>query len=227
MTTSDYRLAFGQFELDPATGDLHGPAGLVRLTPKALALLLHLVTHAGRLVSKHELLDTLWPDVFVTEGVLKVCVRQIRHALDDDAHAPRFVETAHRRGYRFMAPVRRVDGTGWPPPRCGDGPAATVTPSSPTWLPGSSPRGVVGRARHAAEDYAAHALIDATVDAIVFTVRVSLGGAREHDDSPWRALRLHTKVTHTGVGRLTVGYGTALDTLTRVAGDQQQQQRGA
>jgi pimeloyl-ACP methyl ester carboxylesterase/DNA-binding winged helix-turn-helix (wHTH) protein len=100
------RITFGDFQFDPATGDLHGSSGLVELTPKALELLGYLTTHAGRLVTKQELLDALWPDVFVTDGVLKVCVREIRRALDDDARAPRFIETAHRRGYRFIAPVR-------------------------------------------------------------------------------------------------------------------------
>src|SRR5262245_29071797 len=112
----EHRLAFGPYELNPATGDLISESGLVPLTPKALALLGYLASHPGRLITKNELLDTLWPDVFVTDGVLKVCVREIRRALGDDAHAPRFIETAHRRGYRFIAPVRDVRRADPPPP---------------------------------------------------------------------------------------------------------------
>ncbi|HEY6362365.1 MAG TPA: winged helix-turn-helix domain-containing protein [Vicinamibacterales bacterium] len=78
------------------------------MQPKALALLGYFASHAGRLVSKRELLDALWPDVFVADAVLKSCVCEIRRALGDDAHTPRFVETAHRRGYRFIAPVREI-----------------------------------------------------------------------------------------------------------------------
>jgi DNA-binding winged helix-turn-helix (wHTH) protein len=104
-------LAFADFQLDPASGDLYGPSGLIRLPPKVLALLGYLATHPNRLVSKRELLDVVWPDVFVTDSVLKVAVRQVRQALGDDAHSPRFVETAHRRGYRFIAPVRHVPTT--------------------------------------------------------------------------------------------------------------------
>jgi pimeloyl-ACP methyl ester carboxylesterase/DNA-binding winged helix-turn-helix (wHTH) protein len=118
--TSEHRLAFGPFQFDPATSDLRGTSGLVPLTPKALALLGYLATHPGRLVSKRELLDALWPDVFVTDGVLKGCVREIRHALGDDAHAPSFVETAHRRGYRFIAPVREVPVARATPPSDSD-----------------------------------------------------------------------------------------------------------
>ena len=59
----------------------------------------------GRLVPKQELLDAVWPGVFVGDAVLKVTIREVRKALGDDPHAPRFIETAHRRGYRFIAPV--------------------------------------------------------------------------------------------------------------------------
>ena len=106
--TSEHRLAFGHFQFDPATGNLHGASGLIPMQPKALALLGYFASHAGRLVSKRELLDALWPDVFVADAVLKACVCEIQRALGDDAHTPRFVETAHRRGYRFIAPVREI-----------------------------------------------------------------------------------------------------------------------
>ena len=99
-------LAFDRFQLDPHSGELRGPSGPIPLTPKALALLQYLAARPGKLVTKRELLEVLWPNVFVADGALKVCIRQIRRALDDDAQVPRFIETAHRRGYRFIAPVR-------------------------------------------------------------------------------------------------------------------------
>jgi pimeloyl-ACP methyl ester carboxylesterase len=107
-TTPDHRLAFEEFELDRAAGRLLGRSGPVALTPKSLALLEYLAARSGRLITKQELLDAIWPGVYVADGALKVCVREIRRALDDDARAPRFVETAHRRGYRFIAPVKRI-----------------------------------------------------------------------------------------------------------------------
>jgi pimeloyl-ACP methyl ester carboxylesterase len=120
--TPDHGLAFDRFELAPGGTDLRGPSGPLPLTPKALAVLAYLAARPGRLVSKRELLDAVWPGVFVADGVLKVCVREIRRALDDDVKAPRFIETAHRRGYRFVAPVSRV-------PRAADltGPALAPT----------------------------------------------------------------------------------------------------
>jgi DNA-binding winged helix-turn-helix (wHTH) protein len=75
------------------------------LPPTAFALLRYLIEHAGRLVSKDELLAALWAQTAVTEGVLTTHVRQIRQALGDDPKTPQFIETVHRRGYRFIAPV--------------------------------------------------------------------------------------------------------------------------
>ena len=101
-------LAFDRFVLDPAAGQLYGGTKAVPLTPRAYALLEYLAASPGRLATKRELLDALWPHQCVTDGVLKVCVLEIRRALADDARTPRVIETAHRRGYRFIAPVELV-----------------------------------------------------------------------------------------------------------------------
>ena len=98
-------LTFGSFRLDPVSGQLCGPSGPVPLTPKAFAVLQHLAANAGRLVSKRQLLDEVWPGLYVGDGALKSCIREVRRALGDDAGSPRFIATAHRRGYRFVAPV--------------------------------------------------------------------------------------------------------------------------
>ncbi len=102
---SDLVLTFKHFRIDSARGQLYGASGPIPLTPKALSLLEYLAARPGRLVKKDELLEAIWPGVFVADGALKVCIREIRRALGDDAHAPRFIETAHRRGYRFVADV--------------------------------------------------------------------------------------------------------------------------
>lgn len=103
-------LTFAEFRLDPERGQLLRAATPIALTPKAFALLEYLAARAGRLVSKQELLDAIWPNVFVGEAVLKGTIRDVRRALGDDSHAPQFIETAHRRGYRFVAPVVAEDG---------------------------------------------------------------------------------------------------------------------
>ncbi len=82
----------------------------IALTPKAFALLAYLAERPRRLVTKDELLDTLWKGTSVTDGVLKVCVRELRIALEDDAKTPRFIETVHRRGYRLVTDLPRRVG---------------------------------------------------------------------------------------------------------------------
>ena len=79
----------------------------ISLRPKAFAVLKYLVDHHGQLVTKQQLLEAVWPSTFVGDAVLKDSVRQLRDALDDDAAAPRYIETAHRRGYRFIGDCRR------------------------------------------------------------------------------------------------------------------------
>ena len=103
--TPDRILTFGDFRLDPVSGHLYRRREPVALAPKAFALLQCLAGQAGRLVSKQELLTAVWPGVFVGDAVLKSTIREVRKALGDDSNEPRFIETAHRRGYRFVAPV--------------------------------------------------------------------------------------------------------------------------
>ena len=101
-------LTFGEFCLDTLRGELMRGATAVLLTPKAFALLHYLAARAGQLVPKQELLDAVWPNVFVGDAVLKSTIREMRRALGDDPQSPRFIQTAHRRGYRFVAPVEMV-----------------------------------------------------------------------------------------------------------------------
>ena len=107
--TPERILTFGHFRLDPVSGHLYRSQQIVALTPKAFALLQFLTGQAGRLVSKQELLGAVWPGVFVGDDVLKSTIRELRKALGDHSSEPRFIETAHRRGYRFMAPVNSIE----------------------------------------------------------------------------------------------------------------------
>lgn len=86
------------------------------LTPRAYAVLSYLAARPRRLVTKDELLDNVWKGTLVTDGVLKVCVRELRRALEDDVKTPTYIETAHRRGYRFIGDLPLVDGPPAAPP---------------------------------------------------------------------------------------------------------------
>lgn len=96
---------FPPFALDSDSECLWREGERIRLTPKAYAVLHCLVERAGRLVRKQELLDAVWPEGFVGDGVLKVCISEARRALGESAAAPRFIQTLHGRGYRFAAAV--------------------------------------------------------------------------------------------------------------------------
>ncbi|HKV92443.1 MAG TPA: winged helix-turn-helix domain-containing protein [Candidatus Angelobacter sp.] len=96
-------IAFGQFRLDFGNECLWQGARSISLRPKAFAVLKILVENAGQLVNKQQVLDAVWPGTFVGDAVLKDNIRQLREALNDDAGAPSYIETAHRRGYRFIA----------------------------------------------------------------------------------------------------------------------------
>src|SRR5918996_4808064 len=108
-------LAFAEFRLDPVSGHLYRRNEPVALAPKAFALLQFLAGQTGRLVSKEELLGAVWPNVFVGDAVLKGTIRELRKALGDDSHEPRFIETAHRRGYRFISHVTVLDAVATAP----------------------------------------------------------------------------------------------------------------
>lgn len=99
------RIIFNPFCLDLANECLWRGPQAIKLRPKAFAVLRNLLGRPGQLVTKEELLNAVWPETFVGEAVLKVTIRQLREALEDDSKSPRFIETAHRRGYRFIGRI--------------------------------------------------------------------------------------------------------------------------
>src|SRR5438105_4215961 len=100
-------LRFGQFTLNPQMASLSGPVGPVPLRPKAFDVLHYLSRHPGRVVSKDELIGTIWPDVFVTDNSLVQCVRDVRAALGDKGEE--VLKTVARRGYLFAQAVVEID----------------------------------------------------------------------------------------------------------------------
>lgn len=139
--TNERRIHFHPFALDRVNLCLWRDSDAIKLRPKAFGVLEHLVARAGELVTKEDLISAVWQDTFVGDAVLKVAIRQIREALADDPKSPRFIETAHRRGYRFIAEI----GTQVPtaPLRHDDILAADVF--SGAWPLIEAPEGIVGR----------------------------------------------------------------------------------
>jgi len=110
------RIHFAPFALDLVNECLWKGTLAIKLRPKAFAVLEHLLSHPGQLVTKEDLLAAVWQDTFVGDAVLKVAIQEIRGALCDDPKMPLFIETAHRRGYRFIGRLG-AGGTVTAPPR--------------------------------------------------------------------------------------------------------------
>jgi DNA-binding winged helix-turn-helix (wHTH) protein len=97
---------FAPFMLDVPERDLTCGVERVHLAPKTFEVLVALVTRPHHLVTKREILERVWPDVFVAEGILTVHVAALRRVLGDTRRSPAYIETISRSGYRFIAEVR-------------------------------------------------------------------------------------------------------------------------
>lgn len=110
-------MIFGPFRLDIGNQCLWRGTQELALTPKSFAVLRYLLENPARLVSKDELLEAVWHRHYVSDAVLRVCIKEIRKALEDDPKTPRYIETRHRLGYRFIGkvPVVSAQASGVPP----------------------------------------------------------------------------------------------------------------
>ena len=112
------RKHFGTFDVDLETGELRRNGLKLQLQEKPFQMLAMLLEHPGEVVTREALRERLWPaGTFVDfDHGLNTATKKLRHALDDSAENPRFIETLARRGYRFIAPVTPIEaaGTGSP-----------------------------------------------------------------------------------------------------------------
>jgi DNA-binding winged helix-turn-helix (wHTH) protein len=100
---------FGPFVADRVRYCVSRNERLLNLTPKLLDLLFFLLEHPEALVTKEQLLDSVWRGANVTENALAQAMSELREALEDSAASPTYIRTVARRGYRFVAPVDRQD----------------------------------------------------------------------------------------------------------------------
>ena len=102
----------GRLVLDETLFELRAADTRVPLEPQAFDVLVHLVRHRDRLVSKEELMDTIWGGRFVSETAVTSRIKQVRRALGDDGSAQRLVKTVHGRGYRYVGSVDDITDVG-------------------------------------------------------------------------------------------------------------------
>ena len=116
----------GEFTLDLEEGFLRHGTEEVTLRPKTFEVLTYLVQHSGRLVTKTELIDAIWPETAITDNSLAQCLLELRRAIGDDAQ--QVIRTVARRGYIFTAPVT-TPVVEWP--RAAESPAAGPSATGP------------------------------------------------------------------------------------------------
>jgi len=105
---------FDDIRVDPATFRAFKADQVIQLEPKTLRLLLFLIENRGRLIEKEEILDAIWSGTHVTENALTREIGKLRKSLGDDPKAPKYIETVHTRGYRFIAELAEANGSGTP-----------------------------------------------------------------------------------------------------------------
>lgn len=97
--------AFGPFRLETDTQLLRRDGAAISLQPKVYRLLLYFLQHPGRVISREELFDALWHGRVVEDTALRLAVNALRKALRDESKTPRYIQTACKRGYRFIPEV--------------------------------------------------------------------------------------------------------------------------
>ena len=105
---------FDDFVVDPEAWRLSREGQEIHLKPVVLKLLIYLITNRGRLVSRQELMDTVWGDTVISESALTKAAARLRKALGDDSATHRYLETVHSRGYRFVADVVETESANQP-----------------------------------------------------------------------------------------------------------------
>lgn len=141
--TAPTPLSFGPFTLDIAAARLCRGDQDIALRPKAYDLLLALVRRPGELMTKDELLDVVWHRRFISEGVVKTAICELRQALGDDPRQPRWIVTVARRGYRFGNIAAVADQAPVPAPSAAEAPATPPAAPPARWPARLSP--VLGR----------------------------------------------------------------------------------
>ena len=110
------KIRVGDWTLDSSLNQISGAGGTVVLTPLAARVLKYLAEHPGQVISNDELIENLWQRRMVGDSPVYRVIADLRHALQDDASRPRYIQTVRKRGYRLLAPVEWLDGSDERPP---------------------------------------------------------------------------------------------------------------
>lgn len=103
---------FDDIRVEPGAFRAFKAGQVISLEPKTLSLLLFLIENRGRLIEKDEILDAVWNGTHVTENALTREIGKLRKTLGDDPKSPKYIQTVHTRGYRFIAELAEANGQG-------------------------------------------------------------------------------------------------------------------
>jgi DNA-binding response OmpR family regulator len=99
---------FGPYDLDAQRGELRCAGHQVAIEPKVCDVLVYLLEHHHRMVTKEELLEHCWPGTFVSEAALTQCMAKVRKTVESESAGAPVIKTIYGRGYCFVAPVTRL-----------------------------------------------------------------------------------------------------------------------
>lgn len=188
MPSDKPKYQFGPFELDAAEGTLARNGNRVKLQDLPCRLLIMLVERPGEIVSRDEIRQRIWSaNTFLEfDNSLGVAIRKVRDALGDNPEAPRYLETVPRRGYRFSAPVKTLNGSG------SLGSSVLSVPAVREELPGTY--------RNNRKKIAIGAVVLIVAATIGFTIYRFLG-PKKAAVPPYQSIRM-TRLTNTGKSRM-------------------------
>jgi TolB-like protein/DNA-binding winged helix-turn-helix (wHTH) protein/tetratricopeptide (TPR) repeat protein len=150
MTTETIQLySFDDVRVEPRICEVSKAGTPVQLEPKGLKLLIFLIENRERLVEKDEILDVVWKDTTVTEYALTSAIAKLRKSIGDDTKRPKYIQTVHTRGYRFIATVElqyaETNGGGENAPVAAREPESGFPPAAPSPHLTTAPNGAVPR----------------------------------------------------------------------------------
>jgi len=95
--------------VEPALDRIRKNGSIIKLRPQVMDLLVYIANHPREIITADDILAAVWPGKVTTHASVYNCLKELRHALNDDPHEPRYIETIPKRGYRLIVPVRQTE----------------------------------------------------------------------------------------------------------------------
>ena len=122
------QFSIAEWTVEPELNAISRDGMTIHLEPKVMKVLLQLAMAPGHVVTKEHLIEAVWPDTFVSDDVLTRCISVLRREMQDDTHAPRYIQTIPKTGYRLVAEVRAIEQNGGNHNGFGSAPATSADP---------------------------------------------------------------------------------------------------